>query len=143
MLRFYLQVALLLFVAVYAFRKGGGPERHVALILTGMLVAVIVRAAIVGGWSQFDGVPWFKIALDVIALALILAIALRADRWWPLCVASVQLLSVLAHLLRIVDADLPPLAYAIMERWPYMIAIVITGLGTYLHHRRNRTVSPN
>lgn len=143
MVRFSIQVALLILVAFFAWKKGGRPERHVAFILVAMLVAVVANAAINGHWTKYDGIPWFKAGVDLIAFVLILAVALRADRWWPLCVASVQLLSVLAHLLRIVDAGLPQLAYAIMERWPYMIAIVITGLGTYLHHRRQQTGTPN
>lgn len=143
MANFLFQVALLLLVVVYALKRGGRPERHVAIILLGMFLVNIGYAAINGHWTKYDGIPWFRVGLDFVALALVLAIALRADRWWPLWVASVQLLSVLAHLLRIVDAGLPPLAYAIMERWPYMIAIVITGVGTYLHHRRQQTGTPN
>ena len=142
-MRFWIQVTLLLLVAFYAFKRGGLPERHVILILLGMLVASIANGAVSGGWTSYSSIPWFRIAIDGIGLALMLGVALHADRWWPLWVSSVQLLSVLAHLLRIVDADIPPLAYAIMDQWPFWIAIAITGLGTYLHDRRQRTGTPN
>lgn len=141
MARFVLQVALLLFVVLYAWTKGGRPERHVSFILFAMLVATIGRAAVVGQWTDYEGIPWFRVGLDILAFILLVGVALRADRWWPLWVASAQLLSVLAHLLRVVDARLPPLAYAVMERWPYMIAILLTGLGTYLHARRQATAT--
>ena len=143
MVRFAIQVAIVFLVVFFALKKGGRPERHVAIVLFGMLAAVIGQALVRGHWTQYDDIPWFRVAIDVVAFAIVLAIALRADRWWPLWVGSVLLLSVLAHLLRIVHAEIPPLVYAIMERWPFMIATVIPGLGTYLHARRERIASPN
>lgn len=143
MVRFSIQVALLLLVALYAWRRGGRPERHVALVLLGMLLANVIYAGIVGNWTDYRVMPWFRVVLDIVGFAFILAIALRADRWWPLCVGGVQLQAVLAHVLRAIDASLPPLVYAIMERWPFWIAIILTGLGTYLHARRERTASRN
>ena len=138
MVRFFIQIALLLLVAVYACRKGGKPERHVAFILSGMLFINSIYAAIAGQLTDYQQVPWFRVTLDLVGFVLILAVALRADRWWPLWVAGVQLLAVLAHLLRAIDASVPPLAYAIMERWPFWIAIILTGIGTYFHARRER-----
>ena len=136
--RFVTQIALLLLVAFFALKKGGKPERHVVLVLCGMHLANICYAVIAGQWTDYGATPWFRITLDFAGFALILAIALRADRWWPLWVSGVLLLAVLAHLLRVIDADLPPLVYAVMERWPFWIAIILTGIGTYSHTRRAR-----
>ncbi|MBX7513588.1 hypothetical protein K3179_03405 [Qipengyuania sp. GH38] len=141
MSRFLLQVALILLVVLFALRKGGRPERHIALVLLGMLAANTLYGVLVGWWTDYDEIPWYRVVFDCTGFALILIVALRADRWWPLWVSGVQLLSVLAHLLRALDADLHPLVYAIMERWPYWIAIGLTGLGTYLHASRARTAS--
>ncbi len=143
MVRFLIQAALLLLVAFFAFTKGGRPERHVAFILLGLFLANIAYAALIGRWTVYEGIPWFRVILDLTGFALILAVALRADRWWPLWVSGVQLLAVLAHLLRAVDASVPPLVYAVMERWPFWIAIVMTGMGTLSYHRRERIGSPN
>lgn len=141
MARFLLQVALVILVVLFALRKGGKPERQIALILFGMLAANTLYGLIVGWWSDYDQIPWYRVVLDCIGFGLILTVALRADRWWPLWVSGVQLLSVLAHLLRALDADLHPLVYAVMERWPYWMAIGLTGLGTYLHASRAETAS--
>ena len=141
MSRFLLQVALILLVVLFALRKGGRPERHIALVLLGMLAANTLYGVLVGWWTDYDEIPWYRVVFDCTGFAFILIVALRADRWWPLWVSGVQLLSVLAHLLRALDADLHPLVYAIMERWPYWIAIGLTGLGTYLHASRARTAS--
>lgn len=143
MVRFSIQVALLLIVVLLAWKKGGEPERHVALILTGMFVTNVAYAASVGEWTDYGGMPWFRVFLDTAGFVLILGVALSADRWWPLWVGAVQLQAVLAHALRALDAELPPLVYAVMERWPFWIAIGLTGLGTILHANRQRTGSPN
>ena len=143
MVRFSIQTALLLLVALFALTKGGRPERHVAIILCGMFLANLAHAGIFGRWTDYGTTPWFRIVLDTTGFALILAVALRADRWWPLWVSGVQLLAVLAHLLRVIDASLPPLVYAVMERWPFWIAIAITGIGTLLYHRRARIGLPS
>lgn len=140
---FLIQIVLLSLLAIFAWQRGGTPERHVALILIGMFVANVSHWAFAGHWTPYESVPWFRIGIDGIGFVLILGVALHADRWWPLWVSSVQLLSVLAHLLRIVDADIPALAYAIMDQWPFWIAIVITGAGIYSHHRRQQTGTPN
>ncbi len=141
MVRFLIQVTLLLLVVHFAFSKGGKPERYVAFILFGMLLASTGYALFAGEWPKYQVIPWYRVVIDAVGFALMLTVALRADRWWPLWVSAVQLLAVLAHLLRALDASLPPLAYAIMERWPFWVAIAITGIGTYLHHRRVRTAS--
>ena len=138
MVRFSIQAALLLLVALFALTKGGRPERHVAFILCGMFIANLVQAGISGRWTDYGEIPWFRVILDLAGFALILSVALRADRWWPLWVSGVQLLAVLAHLLHVVDASIPPLVYAVMERWPFWIAIAITGIGTLSYLRRAR-----
>lgn len=143
MIHFYVQIVMMLLVVLFAWARGGNPERHVALILFGMLVASTGYAALVGHWTKYYDIPWFRVGLDIVGFLLILWVALYADRWWPLWVASGQLLSVIAHFLRLIDAQIPPLAYAVMEQWPFWMAIVITGLGTYLHARRKKIASAN
>jgi hypothetical protein len=141
MVKFLFQIALLLFVTLFASKKGGKPERHVTTVLLGMFVASTIHGFVVGSWTDYSEIPWSRISLDFFGFILLLGIALKADRWWPLWVASVQLLSVLAHVLRVIDAALPPLVYAVLEQWPFWIAIMITGLGTYLHARKHATGS--
>lgn len=141
MVTYLVQLALLLFVALYAWKRGGNAERHVTFILITIFVATTVHGMAIGQWTQYHSIPWFRVGLDVFGLAGFLFIALRADRWWPLWVVSVQLLSVLAHVLRVTNAALPPRAYAVLERWPFWIAILMTALGTYSYARRSRTAS--
>lgn len=137
MTRYILQIVLLLLVTLYAYRKGGAPERHVACVLVSMHAAGIGYFLIADQWVDYSGHALFRVAVDVVALIALTIIALRANRWWPLWVSSVQLLAVMAHVLKAVEPDMPLLIWNVMERWPFWAAIVLTGIGTHLYARRN------
>jgi hypothetical protein len=143
MVRFLAQVLLICIVFIAAWRNGGKPERYVASIYMAMLVASSANALLgdVGGDDDYQGLHTLRFALDLAALAAVALVALRYDRWWTLWVGSVQFIAVMAHLLRASGMQLPPLAYAVMERWPVWMAVIITGLGTYLYHRRSRVIA--
>lgn len=142
MVRYSIQVALLLLVAYLAWRRGGKPEKQVASILGGMHAINLANALFGGGWTDYSELPGFRIALDALGLLLITYVAVTADRWWPLWVASLQLVTVLAHVLRLIDAQLPQLIYIVMERWPFWAMIVVTGLGTLQYLRRKAREIP-
>lgn len=138
MVRFLAQVVLIFSVFIAAWRIGGKPERYVATTYLIMLLASTADAVLGGSESAADyaGLHVFRFTLDCAALASVVAIALRYDRWWTLWVGSVQLIAVMVHLLRAATVQMPALVYVIMERWPVWIAVLFTALGTYLHHRR-------
>ena len=138
MLRYLLQVALIVVVFAVAWRKGGRPERYVASTYLAMLVLDSGPALIAGQlFEPQDGsLQISRFVLDLCALCAVVLVALRFDRWWTLWVGAVQMIAVMAHVLRAADMPLPPLVYAIMERSPFWVAILITGLGTAVHARR-------
>lgn len=142
MIRFLVQAFLLTVVFIGAWRAGGKPEKYVATIYFAMLLIGTVEAFFTEPASQadYEDLHEFRFMLDFVALAGVVFAALRFDRWWTLWVGSVQFIAVMAHLLRLLDMPIPPLAYTVMERWPVWIAVALTGLGTYLHsQRRNAT----
>lgn len=136
--RYFLQVILLLLVAALAYFKGGSSEKHVAVVLVSMHVASAIHYLLFSEWGGLVTWPIFRMSLDLVGFAAILYIALRANRWWPLWVGSAQLLAIMAHVFRAIDVSLPMTIYMIMERWPFWAAIIITGIGTVLHARRER-----
>ena len=140
MIRFILQSVLILVVFVAAWRLGDKPERHVASIYLSMLVLSSFNALVIGenGSADYSDLQNVHFALDLGALLGVIIIALRYDRWWVLWVGSVQFIAVMAHLLRALAFPMPPIAYAVMERWPVWLAILITALGTFLHHRHGK-----
>lgn len=140
MARFLAQAFLIVIVFIAAWRVGNKPERYVASIYLGMLVASGLHAFVEGPAADADygRLHAFRFTLDCLALAGVVVIAMRFDRWWTLWVGSVQLIAVMAHCLRIMDWPVPPIAYAVMERWPVWIAVLLTGLGTLMHRDRSR-----
>jgi hypothetical protein len=140
MIRFLVQVLLICVVFIAAWRAGGKPERYVATIYFTMLIASGAYAFFGGAASDGDyqGLHAFRFALDLSALAAVVCVALRFDRWWTLWVGSVQFIAVVAHMLRAADIPIPPLAYAVMERWPVWMAVTLTGCGTLLYSRRSK-----
>jgi hypothetical protein len=140
MIRFLVQGILILVVFIAAWRTGEKPERYVATIYLAMLFASGANALLAESdtYAVYQGLHLFHFVLDVSAMVGILAVALRYDRWWTLWVGSAQFIAVMAHLLRASGMEVPPMAYAVMERWPIWIAVLMTGLGTFLHHRRCR-----
>jgi hypothetical protein len=82
-------------------------------------------------------------AVDLATLAAFVVLALYSQRFWPLWIAGLQLTASTAHMLRMADTELAPLAYAIAERfWSYPILLIIA-VGTFRAHRRKMPISVN
>ncbi|MBX7495018.1 hypothetical protein K3172_04000 [Qipengyuania sp. 6B39] len=138
MIRTLVQVAVLIVVFVYAWRRGGWPEKALA---TGLLSQILLDQtfhAVIGEGGDYLGLHPWHFFLDCLLLALIVTIALKADRFWTLWAGSLQLLAVGGHVLRAIDGGMFPLIYAILERFPFWMLILITGWGTYNHQQRSR-----
>jgi hypothetical protein len=106
---------------------GGASERWAAgmMCLAGILTPVIGDAFDAHWRRPEPGV----LAVDIALLVGLLILALRSRRFWPMTVASLQLIAVLTHPALWLDPRILPLAYAFMQGfWAYpMMAIVIIG----------------
>ena len=138
MIRFFVQVLFVILVFAAAWRVGGKPEKHVATIYVSMLVMDLLGAILLddfgAGLRQSQN---YRLLLDISALIAVAIVAVRYDRWWTLWVGSVQLIAVVAHVLKSTGLSIHPLVYGVMERWPTWVAIALTGLGTWLHCRKS------
>jgi hypothetical protein len=137
---FYLQAALIAIVTLVAWMRGTGEHRWVTTTIAVMFVANTLVALLAGRASDFSGVPLHRVALDVIALAIFIYLWSKSDNWWVLWICSAQLLSVVAHLARILKLPLPPLGYAVMEMWPVWLVIIVTAISLANRVRRQRSV---
>jgi len=134
MLRILLFDALLIGCCGYALARGGPPER----IVGGSLLAAY--AGTVASYSdlaeRFYRLEINIFAVDVTLLLVLVAVALRADRGWPLLLAGLQLDSVGAHLLKLLDVAMIRVTYALMIAiWSYPMLIALA-VGTWRHRRR-------
>lgn len=123
--------ASMLGVAAFAWWRGGWPERTVAF---GMVVDSIA-SGILQNTRDWGTPQWADLAIDIVYLVVMVWVALKSDRMWPLWAAGFQLVSVVIYFARIADMDVGPLApYRATVIWSYLILVVIVA-GTWLHGR--------
>jgi len=125
---------LLLVTCGYALWRGRKYEQLSALIFISATVAsVVARSAL---HENYSAVARSDLVIDLLVLVALVAIALRSDRFWPLWVAGLQLTISLSHVLKAIQPDLLPLAYAAAERfWSYP-TLVILFIGAWRQHQR-------
>jgi hypothetical protein len=114
--------ACMLAVAAVALWRGGWAERTVAL---GM-IADSIASGIMQNRTNWASPQWADLTIDIVYLAVMLWVALKSDRLWPLWAAAFQLIDVAIYFAFIVDARIGALApYWAIEIWSYLILIVI------------------
>ena len=125
---------LLIAVAAYAFLRGRSDERMAAAIC--IIATLATRLVLSPVTSRYSGVELGVLLVDLLTLVGFIVIALRTDRFWPLWVAGLQLTTLVAHVLKAVQLDLLPHAYAAAGRfWVYPIFLIIV-IGTWRSHQR-------
>ncbi len=92
----------LLIVACVALWRGGWPERVAAIAMT----AAWLATGIVYNNILQRGVQVAPMVVDALLLSVLLFIALRSNRWWPMWACAFQALTFVLHLAMIADAVL-------------------------------------
>jgi hypothetical protein len=123
-------------VAGTALWKGGWSERVAAVgFVLAWLATPLTRD------HRWVGPQWSGFAIDVLFLAVLLVIALRTRRYWPLFAAAFQLLAVFTHLARIIDPAVGGWAYITAGViWTYLTLFAIA-YGTYNRWRERRQLA--
>lgn len=117
----------------YALIRGRTDARIVAAIfLIGDFATYALRSEV----ASYSTVETGVLIVDVIAFLGFTYAALISDRFWPLWVSGIQLTTSMGHVLKAVDTNLLPLAYAAALRfWAYPILIILA-VGTWRAQRR-------
>jgi hypothetical protein len=134
--------ACLLFGAFfYALARGSWPERSGTFILVaGSLLTLAVGSPLAG---RFASVETSILIVDAGVLLAFVALALFSDRYWPLWIAALQLLVVLAHLARLVDPQMIPTGYGfVLAIWSYPQLMIMIA-ATRRHHSRQKLIGTN
>jgi len=125
-----------LLVSGYALLRGGPPERIAGASLLGatLLTRLVQNQLPV----RFVGVEWGVFCVDLTLFAVLLGIALDADRYWPLWMAALHGLGTFGHIVRLLDVDVLRTAYAFLTAvWSYPILLLLV-CGTARHQNRRR-----
>jgi hypothetical protein len=127
-------ILLQLAVSAYALVRGGAPERIVAVL---MWVAYVISILLQSQMPvRFHGVELGIFIVDCAMLAALLAVALRAERFWPIWMTGLQAVAVAAHMAKMVDPQVIPWAYAAMLAfWSYPM-MALLAIGTWRHRKR-------
>lgn len=134
MLSPYFYYVLLIAVAAYAFVRGSADAKLVAAIC--VIATLATKFVLSPVAHRYSGVEYGVFIVDLLTLFGFIAVALRTDRFWPLWVAGLQLTTLLAHLMKLVETDLLPHAYGAAGRfWVYPIFLIIV-VGTWRHQQR-------
>jgi hypothetical protein len=126
--------AFLILCCSYAWWKGGGPERVGSTIF---FVGVVLTRLAESEWAtRWSGVENGVFAVDLGTFVALAALALTAERFWPLWLTALQLLATTGHVVKMADPTLIRWGYAfIIAIWSYpMLALI--ALGTWRHQRR-------
>lgn len=126
-------------VCAYALWRGAQPERLVALIF--LILGPLSGVAHSLGY-QWRGIDLGVFGLDALMLLLLLAIAFRANRYWPIGIAAMQVLQVVGHLLKLADPGMLPMLYWLSSVvWAYPMLVLLL-LGTIRHRNRVKRLGP-
>ena len=130
MMPHYIFFWLLLFlIFAFAWWRGGTEERMAASVC--LLATVVTHFAASPLAHRYTNVESGLLAIDLAVLGAFVAIALCSSRFWPLWAAGFQLTVSMSHVLKSVDLELLPRAYAAAAVfWSYPILFVIV-VGTW------------
>ena len=124
---------ILFLVTAFAFWRGRTDERVAAAIC---VLATFASNIVYEPRGAYAGVEIGVFLVDAATFAGFTLIALRSERFWPLWLAGFQLTTVFSHLLKAIQLDLMPQAYAAAARfWVYPIFLIIV-VGTWRSYRR-------
>lgn len=107
--------------------RGGWPERSAAAAMVLAWIATAVSQKNLQLWGPQTGV----MIIDVLLLAVLLVIALRSDRWWPMWACGFHGLGVFLHIAVMIDADIWGRAYYVASAifsYLTLIALLLGGL---------------
>jgi hypothetical protein len=137
MIRIAVFVTILLATLLYALKKGGGPERAMALILIAMLLADQFLHLFIP--PRFNGVDMGHLLIDLLAAAATFGLAMTAHRFWPMPAAVLQILPLMAHMGKAIDLSVHPVAYLTMQVAAAWVLPPLLALATWRHQMRLRT----
>ncbi|HEX9947295.1 MAG TPA: hypothetical protein VGA98_07130, partial [Allosphingosinicella sp.] len=119
--------AILALCCLYAVVQGGKPERIGAAIFLG--AAILTTAALSAPSARWGTVEAGVFAVDVVMLGALIALALSAERLWPLWVTALQLIGTAGHAAKLASPEVIREAYAfVMAFWSYpMLSLLVFG----------------
>lgn len=130
-------------VCIAALVWGGGPEKAIGLIWLVLFKGLdnLVRVGLPTNLSN-EIAHSFYVVNDLFALAAFVVIAVHANRFYTLWIASFQVLAMLAHLAKELSDHISSISYAVLAFMPGYFQLGLLAGGLILHVRRRRRTGP-
>lgn len=137
----YIEHACFVLLFLVALRRGAAPERILTGTIAGIVVVHRVYHLIVGN----EGIIWREadmghLALDCVSFAVVIPVALRANRVYPLWIGAAQIIAMMAHGYRLSLTDINLFAYQMMSMIPSYIQLTALTLGLIWHISRHKRI---
>jgi hypothetical protein len=131
----WIPLAFFLGVCGAALWKGGRDER---IVSAAFLADVIASLALL---QYRTGTQWGVFAVDGLFFILLVAVALKSRRYWPIAAAGFQLLAILTHAASTFDPHLGGWAYITAGIiWTDLVTLSLA-VGTYNRWRERRQLA--
>lgn len=126
-------------ILLLAYWRGAQPEKQVSIVFfIGFYVGYAVR--FIRGRPDFVFLDYGLFFVDAVLLAIFISVALRANRWWPIWVASLQIIPVTGHFIKLLDIDGLSVVYWGMLDIPDYSQIVVILMGIHTHQKRLKKI---
>lgn len=130
-------ISILLAAAIW--RWGAGPERWlIGVFLATMVAPIYVVHVLDLGAAEAGPFTGFYIAIDLVAALLFVAIALNANRNYPMWMAGSQLVALATHAVNGMVDGINALAFAILVVGPSYCQVLLLLIGFFRHVLRQR-----
>lgn len=127
-------VSILILVIAYATLKGGAPERLTALIIVAASISTVTTWA--PSHLRYVSVDVGILVTDFVMMVALVALAMKAERFWTLWVAAFQVMQFASHIPELLVPGLLPVTYKIViSVWSYPMLFLLAA-GTYRHNQR-------
>lgn len=127
----YLPLFYIALVALLAagWRWGEWPEKAGAALYA--VATIVSLLSLPGAATEYHHVEIGVAVVDLSLLIGLTVIALRANRWWPICASALQLIAITAHLAKALNPDLSRLAYGLMIGILSYVALINLAVGLW------------
>ena len=140
-----LAISFSLLSPVLAWRSDGGPERATALVMCVLAIEGLALDLILEPLAHSPLFPFIYGLGDVLAFLALLAISLRANRFYPMAMASAELIAVVGHGIYIAHPVSGILSYGALTVGPthFAILFLFCGIVSQLRRRQRGRVFPD
>lgn len=121
-------------VILYAFSRGGGPERLAAMLLLLARLATLVMPF--DYQTTFRTINWGNFLVDLGLLVALMTLATRANRFWPMWMAAIQLLTIGMHAVRVYDMQIVAIVYSRLSGQLAYPMLAMLAIGVWRHRQR-------